>query len=86
MTTISISLPESLKQFVDEQISAGAYRSTNEYVLRLISDDQERKYREEIEQKLLEALNSGDYSPMTGQDWEELRTLAKTKPEGLGQV
>lgn len=85
MTTMNISLPESLQQFVEEQISGGAYRSANEYVLRLITDDQERKYREEVERKVLEALESGDATPFTEQDWEDLRALVRSNAQGLGK-
>jgi antitoxin ParD1/3/4 len=81
MTSMNISLPDSLKQFVDEQISTGAYGSANDYVVRLISEAQDRKYREEIEQKVLEALDRGDYSPMSSQEWEDLRAEIRDRAE-----
>jgi antitoxin ParD1/3/4 len=42
MTTMNISLPEPLKDFVDEQVERGAYSSTSEYVRELIRRDHDR--------------------------------------------
>lgn len=42
MTTMNISLPESLKSFVDEQVNTRGYGTSSEYVRELIRKDQER--------------------------------------------
>jgi antitoxin ParD1/3/4 len=42
MTTMNISLPESLKSFVDSQVSAGDYTSSSEYVRELLRKEQDR--------------------------------------------
>ena len=42
MTTMNISLPESLKSFVDEQVSQRGYGTSSEYVRELIRRDQDR--------------------------------------------
>jgi antitoxin ParD1/3/4 len=42
MSTMNISLPESLKSFVDEQVSQGGYGTSSEYVRELIRKDQDR--------------------------------------------
>jgi antitoxin ParD1/3/4 len=73
MESMNISLPGPLKEFVDSQVAAGAYSSASEYIRRLIREDQERSQREEIDQKLLEALDEGHSTPMTPQDWEDIR-------------
>jgi len=73
METMNISLPEPLKEFVDQQVAAGAYSSASEYIRRLIREDQERRYREEIDQKLLAAIDSGPSTPLTRKDWEDIR-------------
>ncbi len=41
MSTMNISLPESLKAFVDQQVQAG-YSTSSEYVRELIRRDQQR--------------------------------------------
>lgn len=56
MTTMNVSLPESLKSFVDEQVSSGGYSTSSEYVRDLIRKDQDR-------QRLRAMLLAGAASP-----------------------
>jgi antitoxin ParD1/3/4 len=42
MSTMNISLPDNLKQFVDQQVSTAGYGTSSEYVRELIRHDQER--------------------------------------------
>ena len=44
MSTMNISLPDTLKAFVDEQVAQRGYGSSSEYVRELIRKDQERQY------------------------------------------
>ena len=44
MTTMNISLPGSLKQFVDEQVAERGYGTSSEYVRELIRKDQDRAH------------------------------------------
>ena len=39
---MNISLPETLKTFVDEQVDGGGYGTSSEYVRELIRRDQDR--------------------------------------------
>ncbi len=43
MSTMNISLPDSLKAFVDEQVSERGYGTSSEYVRELIRKDQDRQ-------------------------------------------
>lgn len=43
MTTMNISLPETLKNFVDGQVAERGYSSSSEYVRELIRKDQDRQ-------------------------------------------
>ena len=43
MTTMSISLPDTLKSFVDEQVASRGYETSSEYVRELIRKDQDRQ-------------------------------------------
>ncbi len=58
MSTMNISLPESLKSFVDEQVSQRGYGTSSEYVRELIRKDQDR-------QRLRGLLLAGAESPLT---------------------
>ncbi len=57
MCTMNISLPEALKTFVDDQVSARGYRTSSEYVRELIRKDRDR-------QRLRGLLLEGAASPM----------------------
>ncbi|MBI3468807.1 MAG: type II toxin-antitoxin system ParD family antitoxin [Planctomycetes bacterium] len=70
---MTITLPESLSAWVNEQVEKGDYESPSDYVRRLIRQEQRRRVREQIEQNLLEALDSGPATPMTRKDWEDIR-------------
>jgi antitoxin ParD1/3/4 len=78
MTTLNISLPESLKTFVEDQVSSGGYSTVSEYVRSLIRDAQERKAREALESKLLAALE-GEPEEMRGEDWDRLRARVRQR-------
>jgi antitoxin ParD1/3/4 len=43
MTTMNISLPETLKAFVDQQIDSCGFGTSSEYVRELIRKDQDRQ-------------------------------------------
>ena len=42
MSTMNISLPETLRSFVDSQVSDGAYGSSSEYMRDLLRKEQDR--------------------------------------------
>jgi antitoxin ParD1/3/4 len=44
MATMNISLPDQLKDFVDDQVARRGYGSSSEYVRELIRSDQERQH------------------------------------------
>jgi antitoxin ParD1/3/4 len=71
--TMIISLPETLKQFVEEQVKSGGYGTASEYVRTLIREAQLRAARQELDTKLLEGLDSGPAARMTREDWDELK-------------
>ena len=78
MQSVNISLPESLKQFVDGQIAAGRYSSASEYVRELIRGDEKGKAEEQLEALLLEGLH-GEESELTRADWQDIRKEALTE-------
>ena len=43
MTNMNVSLPESLKAYVEEQVSYGGYGTVSEYLRELIREDKKRK-------------------------------------------
>jgi antitoxin ParD1/3/4 len=79
METMNISLPESLKQFIDEHVAKGGYSTVSEYIRALVRDDQKRKAQERLEALLLEGLESGEPTEMTKENWDEIRREAAAR-------
>jgi len=76
---MNMSLPDPMKQYVEEKVSAGAYSSASEYVRELVRTDQKRKAREVLGQTLLAALKEGDAEPATPEWWATLRVELKKR-------
>jgi antitoxin ParD1/3/4 len=73
MTTVTISLPESLKEFVDVQVATKGYGNVSEYFRSLLREAQQKEADARLEVLLLEGLASGDPIPVTKEFWTELR-------------
>jgi antitoxin ParD1/3/4 len=77
--TMNIALPSPMKAFVQEQVAEGGYSSASEYIRKLIREEQERRGRQELERKLLEALESGPATPWTPDDLAELKRRVRKR-------
>jgi len=73
MDTMNVALPQAMKQFVKDQVQKGGYASASEYVRDLIRGDQKEKALSVLETEILKGLESGDSSPMSPEDWEQIR-------------
>jgi antitoxin ParD1/3/4 len=71
MTTLTVTLPESLPLYLQEQIPSGYYTNTNDYIQTLIQQDRSRK--QYLEPLILEGITSGEPTPMTSDDWNVIR-------------
>ena len=77
MSTMNISLPETLRSFVDSQVSGGSYGSSSEYMRDLLRKEQDRV-------RLREMLLAGAASPLSETVWnaeyfEKMRQSVKAK-------
>jgi antitoxin ParD1/3/4 len=70
-TSMNISPPPALKQWVDQQIDQGGFGTASEYVRQLLREEQRRQARRAIEAKLSEAEASGPPIPVTAQTWKD---------------
>jgi antitoxin ParD1/3/4 len=82
MTTLSISLPDSLSAFVEEQAALGGYPTPSDYIRSLLREAQDRKDRGEVEGKLLAALDS-EAGEMVPDDWDRMRERVRRTAESL---
>ena len=73
MATLNISLPDTMKNFVETEVVAGGYNTTSEYFRTLVREAQERKAKAQLETLLLQGLTGEPIEPMTDADWEAIR-------------
>jgi antitoxin ParD1/3/4 len=73
MITLTISLPECLKRFVDAQVASKGYGDVSEYFRSLLWEAQQKEADARLEALLLEGLASGDPIPIDEKFWSELR-------------
>lgn len=81
MTSINISLPYSMKEFVDGEVSREGYGTVSEFIRELLRDAKKKRENEKLEKLLLEALDS-PAAPMTKEDWNEIRARGLARIEG----
>lgn len=74
MSTMNISLPDTLKSFVDEQVSQRGYGTSSEYVRELIRKDQDRQ---RLRGLLIAGGESMPAAPADSDYFESLRTRVR---------
>jgi antitoxin ParD1/3/4 len=84
MTTLTISLPESLKEFIDREVETKGYGNVSEYVRGLLRDAQADEADARLEALLVDGLTKGKDIRLSPAFWNELRrdaakVLAKQK-------
>jgi antitoxin ParD1/3/4 len=80
VVTMNISLPATLRGALEKKLERQSYGTASEYVRDLIRKDLQREAIAQVDELLLEGINSGPATPMTDEDWQELRTLAGRRP------
>jgi len=73
MASLNISLPQSMKDFVEIQVQESGYSTPSEYIRALVREDQKRRIEEKLELMFLEGIESGDPIPVTPEFWEQRR-------------
>jgi antitoxin ParD1/3/4 len=78
-TSMNVSLPETMRRWVEERVSNEGYGTVSEYFRSLVREDQKRKAREELDRKLVEALDSGEPAELTPKDWQHIRSTVRQR-------
>lgn len=73
MTSLNISLPRAMKEYIETQVQEGAFSTPSEYMRTLVREDQKRQQQQKLESKLLESLESGEPVDITPEFWEQRR-------------
>lgn len=76
MSTMNISLPDSLKSFVDEQVTQRGYGTSSEYVRELIRKDADLLHLRGL---LLKGASSAPAAPVDAAYFSALRELAQKR-------
>lgn len=79
MSTMNISLPESLKDFVDDQVNQRGYGTSSEYVRELIRKDSDRLHLRGL---LLEGAASAAAAQADAAYFVRLRKRVKQRARG----
>ncbi len=79
MATMNISLPESLKSFVDDQVTGRGYSTSSEYVRELIRKDQDRMRLRDL---LLEGAASEPSGTADETYFDDLRDRVRQHAKG----
>jgi antitoxin ParD1/3/4 len=77
MSTMNISLPASLKAFIDKQVSERGYGTSSEYVRDLVRREQDR---ERLRGLLLDGASSPLAGPADEAYFARLRKRARRRP------
>jgi antitoxin ParD1/3/4 len=79
MTSLNISLPKALKDYIQGRVAAGTYSTPSEYIRGLIREDQKRRAQEKLEAALLEGLKSGPASETNPSYWADKRKYLRER-------
>ena len=82
---MNVSLPDSLQGWIDTQVRLGGHASVDLYLEKLLREEQTR-WRREIDQKLIEGLESGEPANIDGAFWEERRHVLEERLRNSPQV
>lgn len=69
MGTMNVSLPDALKDFVDDRVRKDGYSTSSEYVRELIRADQVREAERKLVDLLRAGIESGEGIPATKAYW-----------------
>lgn len=73
MATMTISMPEPLRDFIESEVSSGNYGSASELFREMVRERQKAKAQERLETLLLEGLESGNPVKVTREYIDEHR-------------
>ena len=71
------------KDYVQDQVKKGGYSTPSEYVRELLRQDQKRRAEEQLEDLLLEGIQSGKPIEITPQYWEQKRRRLVERQKGM---
>lgn len=71
--TMNISLPELLRDHVQQRVAEGGFANASDFVRTLIREDRERQAKARLEAMLMEGARSGEAEEAGGLYWARLK-------------
>lgn len=69
MATMNVSLPDLMKDWVEDQVGSGLYSNTSDYVRDLIRQDQDAQNKRKL---LADALKKGEKSGISKRTLDDI--------------
>lgn len=69
MATMNVSLPDPMKEWVEDQVGGGLYSNASDYVRDLIRQDQDAQNKREL---LVKALKKGEKSGISKRTLDDI--------------
>ena len=85
MQTMNVDIPDSLKEYAQQQVAECGYSSISDYLCNLLQADRLRKERRALEAEVLRGLECQERIEMTDETWDAMyqevqdRLLATSK-------
>ncbi len=73
ITTLNISLPDTMKTDVENIIATEGYGNTSEFFRDLVRNYLKERQERKLETLLLEGINSGEPTALTKDDFEKIK-------------
>lgn len=71
-TTMSISLPKALKDYIRKRVAEGDFSNASDYIRQLLREERKARAEKRLEVLLLEGLDSGEPEEATDDYWSDL--------------
>jgi antitoxin ParD1/3/4 len=73
MTHLTITLPETVKAYIDQQIASEHYSTADEFLTALIEQEQMRQAKQKVNAMLRSPLQTDKTIEVTDEWWEQQR-------------
>ncbi len=71
MSTLNVSLRDSMRESIGQTVANGGYSTASEYIRELVRRDQKRAVEARLEGLLLEGLESGEPVEISDAWWQK---------------
>ncbi len=82
MSTLNVSLPDSMRAYIDRIVSEGGHSTASECIRELVRGDQKRALEARLEGLLLEGLESGEPVEISDAWWQKKKDELTERIQG----